>query len=205
MTRLLILLICLPLISSAQFEYKKFGINEEKGVPDGLKIGAKAPKFVAYDAFGEKIKLKDILKEESVVLVFYRGQWCPVCNDYLRNLNDSLSHIKAKGARLIAVGPESQENALKSSGQSGGDFTFIVDSYAEIMRAYDVLFSVTEDYQSLIVTHLNTSIQENNNSEEALLPVPATYIIGKDGRIKYKHFNLNYYKRASVKEMLEHL
>jgi len=64
---------------------------------------------------------------------------------------------------------------------------------------------VTDAYQKKIRDKLNTDIAENNGNKEAKLPVPATYVIGKDGVIKYVQFDLNYKNRASVEGILEHL
>ncbi len=73
------------------------------------------------------------------------------------------------------------------------------------MNNYKVLFSVTEDYQKKIVDKLESNIAENNGKTEAQLPVPATYVIGKDGIIKYAQFDLNYKNRASIDEILNAL
>jgi len=70
------------------------------------------------------------------------------------------------------------------------------------MKDYDVMFNVTKAYQDLIQKKLNTSIAENNGREVAHLPVPATYIINRDGIIVAEQFNPDYRYRASVKWML---
>src|ERR1700741_2216266 len=78
--------------------------------PEGLFLNSKAPDFKAKDQNGNEVRLKDLIKKGNVVLVFYRGQWCPYCNKQLSRLKDSLHLIKAKGATLIAVTPEKPES-----------------------------------------------------------------------------------------------
>ena len=75
----------------------------------GLQVGAKAPLFTAIDQNKKQYSLEKALKRGPVVLVFYRGYWCPVCNRQLKKLQDSLDLVYAKGATLIAVSPEKPE------------------------------------------------------------------------------------------------
>src|SRR5260370_24198963 len=82
--------------------------------PEGLFINSKAPDFKAKDQNGNEIVLKDLRRKGPVVLVFYRGYWCPYCNKELQKLEDSLQLIKDKGAQLIAVTPEKKEGVAKT-------------------------------------------------------------------------------------------
>lgn len=205
MKNLLLLLLFIPsLLFSQEFNPTDFGVSTIDNLPKGLNVGEKAPTFNVKDNHGNKVNLKQILKSKSVIVIFYRGQWCPVCNSYMRNLSDSLNYLKEQNVKLIAIGPETQENSIKTEFKTAAYFS-IIPNGINIMRKYDVLFDVTEDYQKMIIKHLQTDIKENNGRDKAQLPVPATYIINKQGVIVYKQFNLNYKKRASVKEMLAHL
>ena len=142
-------------------------------------------------------------EQGKVVFLFCRGQGCPVGSRYLSGFQDSVQYILNKGASVVAITPETSENAEKIIAKTGMSFTVIPDQNGEIMKAYDVLFSVTEKYQKKINMALKSDIAENNGAKEALLPVPATYIIDKNGTIEKVFFDHNYKKRASVKEILE--
>lgn len=209
MKNLILLLIVLPFSLFAQEDKKlmnKKGIDIESHIPKGLEVGAQAPNISAISLDNEKIVSSEILKKQKqVVVIFYRGEWCPICNRYLSNLNDSLKYILDAGAEVLVVGPESFENTEKTQEKSKGTFTLIPDTTMQIMKDYDVLFSVTKKYQGKIKTFLFTDIAESNNQEEAKLPVPATYIIGVDGKIKWRHFDYDYSKRASAKAIIDNL
>jgi thiol-disulfide isomerase/thioredoxin len=82
--------------------------------PKGLMKGDKAPDFEVKDISGNLIKLSEKLKAGPVILVFYRGQWCPHCNKYLSHMEDSLKMIQAKGASVIAVSPETYEGVKQT-------------------------------------------------------------------------------------------
>lgn len=208
MKNIFLLLLIVPALLVAQSDEKlliKKGIDTEKYIPKGLKVGEVAPKIIASSLSGEKINSEELLKEKEIVVIFYRGEWCPICNRYLSNLNDSLSYILDKNVQVLVVGPETFENTEKIQKKSEATFTLIPDTSMQIMKRFDVLFNVTKKYQSKIKTFLFTDIAESNNQDEAKLPVPATYIIGKDGKIKWRHFDYDYSKRASVKVILDHL
>jgi len=103
--------------------------------PEGLFINSKAPDFKATDQYGKEIRLKDVLKDSAVVLIFYRGQWCPYCNKQLKKLEDSLQLIKDKGARLIAITPEKPEFISKTIEKTKASYPLIYDKDMKIMKA----------------------------------------------------------------------
>ena len=173
--------------------------------PEGLFINSKAPDFKASDQYGNEIRLKDVLKDSLVVLIFYRGQWCPYCNRQLKRLEDSLQLIKAKRARLIAITPEKPEFISKTIEKTKASFPLLFDKEMKIMKAYSVAFEVDERSVS---RYKNADIDlatANGQKEKIFLPVPAVYIIGKEGTILYRYFDTDYKKRVSVQEILDNL
>ncbi len=172
--------------------------------PTGLQTGDAAPEFSAADQYGKRFSLKDALKQGPVVLLFYRGQWCPYCNKQLSHFSDSLQLIKDKGAVLLAITAETAENIRKTIEKTNASFQVIADDRLSIMQAYKVNFQVDE---KTIARYKEYGIDFNdaNGKNGANLPVPAAYIIGKDGKIRYAFFNTDYRKRASVKDILDNL
>lgn len=177
-------------------------IAQEK--PEGLFISSKAPDFKAKDQFGNEIRLKDLLKKGKVVLVFYRGQWCPYCNKELSRLQDSLQFIKDKGAALVAVSPEKPENVAVTVEKTKAEYPILYDEGLKIMKAYDVEFEMEEN---TVTRYRNAGldIEKNNGANGRFLPVPAVYIIDKESTVTYRFFEPDYKKRPSVKELLKNL
>ena len=210
MKRLLIISVLLAkslanIYAQSSNDPSKFGIDIDFGVPTGLNNNVQAPEFEAFDTNGKLIKLSEELKRGPVVLIFYRGEWCPVCNKYLSNFQDSLKYIEATGTTVFAITPESQIYAEKTIDQTNATFTVIPDVDESIMKNYDVLFTVTGSYENKIKNRLKSDIATNNGKDDARLPVPATYIINKQGKIVYKQFDLNYRKRATVKQIIRNI
>lgn len=173
--------------------------------PEGLFINSKAPDFKAKDQNGNEIRLKELLKKGKVVLIFYRGQWCPDCNRFLKKLEDSLQLIKDKGATVVAVTPELPENIKKTIEKTNADYSILYDEELKIMKAYDVEFEVPE---VTLERYHNTGIkleELNGKKNGNYLPVPATYIIDKESTVTYRFFQPDYKKRPSIKEILSNL
>ena len=172
--------------------------------PKGLQVNDHAPSFSAVDQNGTLIELKDLLNKGNVVMIFYRGQWCPFCNRQLKALEDSLQFFVSKKAQLIAITPEKPDNITKSIFKTKASFPILYDDGLKIMKGYDVAFAVDE---KTIEKYKNYGIDFNdaNGSNGANLPVPAVYIINQEGKIIYKYFDTDYKKRPSVAELLKHL
>ena len=172
--------------------------------PEGLNVNDTAPNFTSIDQNGKTIVLKDLLKKGSVVIVFYRGEWCPYCNKQLMELEDSMALISNKGASIIAVSPEKQENILKTIQKTKATYPVLADDGLKIMTAYKVAFELdtktTEKYKGYGI-----NLTERNGNNGNNLPVPAVYIINQKGKITYRYFDVNYKKRVSVSEILSHL
>jgi peroxiredoxin len=184
-------------------DYAKFGIETKNShIPEGLKVGDRAPDFIAYDQEGKQVELNKLLEKGPVVLFFYRGKWCPVCSRYLNDYQDSLNLIVDQGFNVVGVTPETIDNVEETVRFHNLTFKVLYDCQEEIMKDYDVMFTVTKEYQDKILNEFNTSICENNGRDVAHLPVPATYIINRDGIIVAEQFNPDYHFRASVKWML---
>jgi peroxiredoxin len=178
-------------------------IAQEK--PEGLFINSKAPDFKVKDQSGAEINLKDIRKKGPVVLIFYRGNWDPYCNKELTKLQDSLALITEKGAQVIAITPEASEGIAKTVEKTKAVFPIIHDEEMKISKAYKVAYEVDERTTGRYKSFGTDLLAINEQKLKAWLPVPAVYIINKEGSVTYRYFNEDYKKRPAVKEILAEL
>ena len=172
--------------------------------PTALSVGDKAFNFTGTDQNGNAVELFEILEESPVVLMFYRGAWCGYCNKQLSEMEDSLKFINEKGGVVIAVTPEQPESIEKTIKKTNASFKILHDKDLKIMKTYNVDYalenSIVKKYKSYGINLL-----ESNKENGANLPVPATYIIGKDKKILYAFFDPDYTKRATVGKILQNL
>ncbi|MGD0756853.1 MAG: redoxin domain-containing protein [Bacteroidales bacterium] len=174
---LFILVLSLNSVSYGQkISYASFGIDSIKSnIPHGLTVGDKAPDFTGYDQKGK------------------------------HNYQDSLKVINDQGFNVVAITPESIENVEQTVKLHNITFTVIYDCQEKIMKDYDVMFNVTKAYQDKILSDFSIDIAKNNGRDAARLPVPATYIINKEGIIVAVQFDPDFHNRATVKWMLKNM
>lgn len=193
-----------PVTEEISVDYNALGM-EINAIPKGLQIGDVAPVVSMTTSDNKTVTLKDFYEKQPIVVIFYRGYWCPICNQYLSEFAEKAKSIEDAGAKIIAISSESYENSTKTIANNKIDFTVISDLDGSIMKAFDVKFEVTKEYQDMIQEKLNASISETNANKEGVLPVPATFIIDKSGKIVYKQFDPNYKNRATIEDILAHL
>lgn len=181
----------------------KIGIAAQEA-PEGLFIASKAPDFKAMDQNGQSIRLKDLSKKGKVIIVFYRGEWCPFCNRFLSRLQDSLTFITESGATLLAISPETKENMGKTVEKNKAGFSFIYDADLKIMKAYNVAFEVPENTTTRY-RNAGIDLEKKNGTNGKFLPVPAVYVIDEEQTIIYRFFETDYKKRPDVKDILKML
>lgn len=198
-------LACLSFGLSAQKNQPSFGMDETKGLPKGLKEGKKIPDFTLYDIKAKAYTNEDLLKEGPIVIMFFRGGWCPYCTKNLANLSDSLSFIEAAGAKVYAVSPQQPYGMEETQQKSETKILLLEDRKGEMMKAFDVAFHVNDKYKEKLMAFAMVDLTEYNMSEEAMLPVPATYVIDQEGKVIYRHFDYDYSKRATAKDIIEAL
>ena len=169
-----------------------------------FKVGDKAPTFKSQTHDGKTLSLANETKKGPVVLLFYRGYWCPFCNKELKALNDSLTMLTSKGASVVAITPETEESVNKTIEKTKASFNIISDTSYKILKAYGVDYKVdektVESYKGFGIDFAKV-----NGNDKNTLPVPAVYIIDREGKFKYIWFDKDFRKRPSVKELLENL
>lgn len=174
-----------------------------------IKIGMKAPDFTLPDAEGTGKKLSDYLAQGAVILSFYRGGWCPVCNDQLYAYQQILPEFEELGAQLVAVSPEKPESVQDTMAKSYLTFDVLSDEGNKVARLYDLLWIVPEAdraaFSEWMKKETGKTLAEFNGVENYELPIPATFIIAPDGTVVYVFKDEDYTKRADNQVILQTL
>lgn len=191
-----------PAKSQNTMETKDFRKAEEA---QGIEVGQTAPDFKSKDQFDSVFELSKALEYGPVVLIFYRGQWCPICNSHLKKIQNSLPEINAKGANVVAVSPEKSEFIKKTMQKTGADFSLLHDKDYKISDLYDVTFRPGAATRTMYNTVLRANLKEAHSDSSQQLPIPATYIISQDQKIVWRHFDPDYKKRAKVDDILKNI
>ena len=166
-----------------------------------ISVGEIAPNFTLPDATGEVINLHDKLNEGPVVLSFYRGGWCPFCNLELQALQTLLPEIKALGANLVGISPETPDNSMTTVEKQQLQFDVLSDVGNKTARDYGLLFTVYEEMRPLYLKW-GLDIPASNGDDSWELPVPATYIIDSNCVARAAHVDKDYTKRMEPEQIL---
>ncbi|TXH74001.1 peroxiredoxin-like family protein [Thiobacillus sp.] len=176
-----------------------------RSLPDpGIKVGERAPDFTLPNAFGEPVHLYDALKNGPVVLVFYRGAWCPYCNLHLRALRERLPQFKALGAQLIAVTPQTPDKSLEQFKAEPREFDVLSDLDSSVMQAYRLIYEVDPDLAEVYRKH-GLDLIEYNGPGRNVLPAPGTFVIDRNGMVRAMQADTDYTKRMEPAEVVHAL
>jgi peroxiredoxin len=189
-----LLLISISILSNAQTPFV--------GDVNGATLGDTISNFTALDNDSNRYQLSDDLSQGDVVVIFIRGKWCGYCNRHLSNLQDSLSQVTALGAKVVIVSPEKPEFIDQTIEKTGIEATILFDSGYVIMKQFDVLWAPKDKDLTKYKKYFGEEMKNSHSDDTQRLPVPATYILGKDGIIKWRHFDRDYSNRSTVKEIL---
>jgi len=168
----------------------------------GLTVGAKAPDFSLKNAEGKIVGLHNALKQGPVVLVFYRGAWCPYCNLQLHALKESLPAFQKYGASIIAITPQTPDKSLAQVKKDGYPFEILSDLDDHVMKAYKLYWEVTPELDATYKKSFGLDVQAFNGQGRRGLPVPGTFIIDQSGIVRAASADTNYKKRMEPADIL---
>jgi peroxiredoxin len=166
-----------------------------------IAVGEIAPNFTLPDATGKAVNLRSKLNEGPLVLSFYRGGWCPFCNLELQALQALLPEIKALGANLIGISPETPDNSMTTAEKQQLQFDVLSDVGNSTARDYGLIFTVYEEMRPLYLKW-GLDVPASNGDDSWELPVPATYIIDSNCVARTAHVDEDYTKRMEPEQVL---
>jgi peroxiredoxin len=165
------------------------------------KAGERAPDFSLTDSEGQVVNLADLLRQGPLALSFYRGVWCPYCNEDLKALEAWAGEIRARGAGLAAVSPQTQANSRKAQRDHGLSFPILSDPGGALAEAFGLRFALPA-YLREVYLGLGVDLTNLNGEPSWTLPMPARYVIGQDGVIAYAEVNPDYTRRPDPSELI---
>jgi peroxiredoxin len=171
---------------------------------NALKPGTPAPLFTLPNATGSLISLASALSKGNVVLTFYRGIWCPYCNLQLKIYQDILPRIEALGASLLAVSPNSPDHSLSMKEKHTLAYEVLSDFDNQIAKQYKIVFSQS-DAVAEVGKKVGADIAAFNGTGKREIPAPATFIIDRQGIIRFTFANGDYTKRVEPQTLLDAL
>lgn len=172
--------------------------------PHALAVGDRAADFELPNAYGRWIRLAYELERGAVVLIFYRGAWCPFCNLQLRSLQQALPQIEALGASLVAISPQLPDGSRSMIDKNALTFEVLSDLQSHVASEYGITFTLAPPDQTLFL-EVGNDLRRANGDSTWVLPAPATFVIAADGTIHLARVDSNYTTRINPDEILSAL
>lgn len=166
-----------------------------------LKAGDPAPDFTLPDPDGRLVSSRDLLSRGPVVLTFYRGAWCPYCNFELAALEETRAEIERRGATLIAVSQQTAANSRKSQQANRLGFPILVDQGGRLAARFGIRWNVPDDLKA-VHKQVGADLETFNGEDSWTLPMPARYVIGRDGVIACSEVNPDYTRRPDPSDIV---
>lgn len=175
---------------------------QQRRIAEGaLAPGTKAPAFELTDHSGKLISSAELLTKGRLILCFFRGRWCPFCVGQLEAMNLMMPEIRAAGTSLIAISPQTVQQSFFMADQHKLRFSLLSDVGNEVARKFGLVYRVPE-FQQAVYRRAFINLPLANGDESWELPIPATYIVERDGTVTYASCNPDYTERPEPGEIL---
>jgi peroxiredoxin len=167
-----------------------------------LPVGAHAPAFELTDHNGKLVSSVELLGKGQLVICFFRGRWCPFCVGQLEAMNLITPQIEDGGATLVAISPQTVQQSFFMHDQHKLRFPLLSDAASRVARQFGLAYQVP-DYQQALYRSVFIKLPFTNGDDSWELPIPATYILGQDGGVRYASVNEDYSERPEPVEILQ--
>lgn len=167
-----------------------------------LGVGDQFPDAELIDAHGDKVSLSALLKNGPTIINFYRGEWCPYCNLEINAFQRMLPEIKAKGAQMVAISPQTPDKSLTVEEKNELEFPVLSDIGNKLARALGLVFDLPEVLKTAY-TNFGFALPDYNGDQSWTLPIPATYVVDGNGLITYAFVDADYSQRAEPQDVLD--
>lgn len=166
-----------------------------------IKAGAQFPAMSLPDQDGQLTDVGELYANQPLVVVFYRGGWCPYCNLELRAYERLIGEFRSLGAALIAVSPETPDHALSTAEANSLHLNVLSDSKGRLADALGIRFELSPEIRALY-QRFGHDLPARNGDDVWSLPMPATYVVDRGGRIALASVDPDYRKRLNPLEAL---
>lgn len=166
-----------------------------------LSVGATAPGFALNDATGRLVRSQDLLALGPLVIKFFRGRWCPYCVTELEAWRDLYGRLREREALMVAISPQIERQNDFMCGQHGLPFPVLSDPGNAVAEKFGLVYTVP-NYHRVYYRSILVNIPFVNGDESWRLPLPATYVISREGRVAFAEAHADFRVRPEPEEAL---
>jgi peroxiredoxin len=176
-------------------------LKQQRLAANVLPGGAKAPAFQLQDHDGKIVSSSELLAKGCLVLCFIRGRWCPFCVAQMEAMNLVLPEIEQVGATLASISPQTVQQSFFMHDQHKLRFPLLSDAGNKVAWQFGLTYRVPDE-QRTVYQRAFVNLPFVNGDDSWKLPIPATYIIDRDGTALYASANEDYSERPELEAIL---
>jgi len=182
-----------------------FGRLRQAGAGEAApRPGDEMPPFVLPDDQGRLVSLENLLRNGPVAVTFHRGHWCPYCRISINALARVQNQITAEGGQIVAIMPERRQYAEEFKAEAGVGYPILTDMDNGYAMSLNLVFWVGAELET-ILAQIGRDIPTYQGNNSWTFPIPATFVVGRDGIIKTRFVDPDYRKRMAIEDLLQAL
>ena len=174
-------------------------INENGGGENAPRPGEPMPPFVLPDESGRLVALPSLVERGPVAVIFVRGHWCPYCRLNVRAVIKAYDRIRAIGADIVGIMPETQEYAAKFKTEAGAPFPVLTDLDNGYALSLNLAIWLGAEIERLL-SYLD--MVDFHGNDGWVLPIPATFVVGGDGMVKARFVDPDFRRGMAIEDLL---
>jgi peroxiredoxin len=163
-------------------------------------LGDLMPPFYLPDENGHMVALDRLLTSGPVAVTFHRGHWCPYCRININALARAHQQVSTEGGQIVAIMPDREQFAsdLKVTGEI--PFPILTDMDNGYALSLNLAIWIGAEMQKMMADRQDLPNYQGNSSW--MLPIPATFVVGQDGRVKARFVDPDYRRRMAIEDLL---
>lgn len=169
-----------------------------------LKEDQQAPDFTLPDALGQSVTLSQLFTQGPVIIIFYRGEWCPYCNLELRAYQKALPRFQELGATLVAISPQTPDHSLSTKEKHELAFAVLSDMGNGVAREYGLAFPLDEAGRALHA-QMGADLPAYNGDDSWELPVTGTFLVDQSRTVRLASVDPNFFHRLDPSVVIARL
>lgn len=167
----------------------------------GLQPGDPFPELALADAQGYVVRSEALLARGPLVVVFFRGGWCPYCDLAFRALEGVRPELEALGAALIGIVAERPEVLARTAAEKGVRFPLLVDEAGRLAALCGLRFEMSEAHAALYM-RLGVELPALQAGLGWELPIPASFVVAQDATIVHAFTDPDFTRRADPADLV---
>jgi peroxiredoxin len=175
-------------------------IHENGGGENAPQAGDVMPPFILPDEAGRLVSLPFLLEQGPLAVMFFRGHWCPYCRLNVRAVIEAMDRVKAAGGHVVAIMPETQAFTGKFKSDSGAPFAVLTDLDNGYALSLNLAIWLGSEIQKLLSPMQDMPSFHGNDGW--VLPIPATFVVGRDGIVKTRFIDPDFRKRMAIDDLI---